>query len=520
MKTQYIECESNQSEMIKSPLPYINLPSGFELFSLTILSQVISRPDQSVFAHSCIDYSLYHNLLEKGVQSFDMTETFLKLSDRYLGYQQNTPFYQFSDFSENAANNIFNPDDQKSNPIKKALFEQIFNRQALKFYAVNKKEKIINIIQKPLAQNTIFYAKSDYIDSEIPRAICLKQKKSNGFFPALEHVWTIFRENNKYSLFIRFFNSIYIPYRPSEKALPVAVCYYPNTFIKLIAQNFKSLKKKSNVQNYVSFPTQINSNSIDRLLNVLDNYLHSSELTNLEKQKTPESFIKLTKLAALNSAVFAKSFLKLKIEQSKYYSIISMYPKIEWKKIKFILSNIKDYQYKNVKDQYSKFILWMIHANMILRKKDKADFKNILGLITTTIPGNNEMVLFAYNLYKYYYYNLDQSKIDKELFIKVCSFGNLVFNGKEFCYKENGKREYPDQKEIIFDYGFDCLRNLEYTIPEIINEFDVLGSSFIKLKIFSFDKKINFCPDIEYIKTIIIPDVFSIICTEFKKDTK
>lgn len=524
MKPKYVECESNQCENIISLIPMFDLPSGFELFSLAALSQILSRPDQDIFGPSSYFCENFYELIfNSSARTFDMSGPFWRLIEKY-DPDQNTQMYEYSDFAENATNNIFDLEYHKSESIKKAIIEEVFNRQALKFYGVDKDEKIIDKIQPPLAQNTIFYAKSSYMSRDIPKAICIDKagQKHKSFIPALEHVWTIYRENNKYSLHIRFFNSIYIPYRPSDKALPVAVCYYPNTFIKQISTIFQRPKPKNASllkQNLISFPTRFNSISIEKLKNILHSYFNSSEFNNSAqdvKSTWKTSFVELTKLSVFNSAVFARYFLRKKSEFAINFAVISIYPKAEWKKVNLFLSDqIKEHEYRTVKSEYSKFILWTMHAITILREKENTRFQNVLGLLTTTIPKHIQMINFTFRLYRYYYYLVFKFKKANDLLINISAIGNSVFGENIFYYIKNGKKVYKVNHDIKFDYGFDCLKQSNFTIPELVSDINSLFNEFVNSQMFSVTKKAGFSIDTDYIKTLLIPDVLSLIYPEF-----
>ena len=471
MKSNYIECTSNQCSSINSIIADIELPPGFELFSLTMLSQILSRPDQDLFSpYSFFNTYFYNKIFGSKTSFFDMNGPFWDILEKYNKTKEEYKLYKYSDFAEDAIFNIFNPDLEA---IDKIFHEQIFNRQELKFYPIDENDEIINVIEPPLAQSIIIYSKSSYIHSNIPEAICNKEakNKSKSFFPALEHVWTLYRENNKYSLHIRFFKSIYIPYRPSDKALPVAVCYYPNTLIKLIAQNFKknSSKPIKPQQNLISLPSQFNSNSIKNLLSILSSYMESDEYHNLIRETRSANILKLFKLSALNSGIFAHYFLKIDHKTALYFSVISIYPKAEWKNVSpFLSSDIRQNQFKNIKNQYLKFILWLIHATAILKEKGNVNYDHVLGLLTTTNPANDVMISLSYFLYSHYYkYVLYNKRADPNLLIKVSRNGNYFFPKKGFYYINNGKKVVESNPDVICNYGFDCLdKSSTFTIPE------------------------------------------------------
>ncbi|KAK8848098.1 hypothetical protein M9Y10_019154 [Tritrichomonas musculus] len=529
MTSVYQECTSNECDKVNAQIPNIELPPGFELLSLTMLAQILSRPDQSTFPSSSFFSDIfYKKIYFDDSNSFDMNGPFWRLlSDLsgskgdYIDSNSAAQIYDYSDFSENASNHIFDPEYKKDDYIKKRILSQVFNRQKLNFCKIDKNDLIINKVSSPLSQNYIFYPKSSFLSSPIPNAICIKKIGSRN---CLEHVWTLYRENNKYSLYIRFYKSFYIPYRPSNQALPVAVCYFPNTFIKQIANKFPNKISHSKLpkQCLESFPSVFNHETVQKFLAIMKNHQFTIE-NNLN------NFVDIIKHSALDINAFAKYFSNVNDGNAYLCTALSIYPKHQYKKIKVFTSyhlqnddnkveSISEYDYNKMKDQYSIFIIWLLHATIILKEKKNADFKNVLGLVTSTLD-NQLMIYYTYLIYYIYYKNTNRRIIGKKdtikedkLMFRCVANGNNIFGNKIFYYIKGGDSFAPVDDKVKFTYEFSSLKS-PFTIPKLVDEFSTLfaketnGLKIPKMKQFKIDK--------DFIQTIPIPDVFSLLCTEF-----
>ena len=338
------------------PIKHFEMIPGYELLTLTILSQVYSRPDNKVnLKKFCIQGDDYNKIVNSSEKSFNTIHAI----SGYLKELELKRLSEVSDLNLNAFKEIINIKSifTYTNPtfIELGENEELSGKKMLDFW---------------ISSNTIIYG--DHLnDSTIKDVFNLRQTKKI-------LIWKIFRLNFHYIIRIYLNEKTYyikntqtLNYIDTSSADLIAACYSSDVNIDFI--NTKSgLKHSKPTFDLPNSPIKsVNFDAFDFFIQAMENVVSNAQPAGNQCQNLLDDIQKM----ALNSGIYSKFVFRRK--SSYLYSPITLFPQMDFDSLQKYYSNlnIQDISIDNIRklylfirNCYNSFLIWIKYTNLFFEK--------------------------------------------------------------------------------------------------------------------------------------------------------